>query len=217
MKTLEPDQEKTLLSVLDYPGTQRDPYGLALLSELNSLKEWRCWRNHLAALLMLEAGLRVGEVVGLWFSDCYFNNQPVQTLTVPARCAKGHRERQIPISPPLQNALRRYNTSPYLLPDFPLTRSLITTAPNGKALTTRSLERIITNTALKCLGFPVNPHMLRHTFATKLMRVTNLPTVQSLLGHKHLNTTQIYTHPNNCDKRSAIDRLNESPASPTSP
>jgi integrase/recombinase XerC len=49
--------------------------------------------------------------------------------------------------------------------------------------------------------------MLRHTFATNLMRTTNARVVQQLLGHKNLSSTQIYTHPNQQDLKKAIDSL----------
>ncbi|GAH69734.1 unnamed protein product, partial [marine sediment metagenome] len=52
-----------------------------------------------------------------------------------------------------------------------------------------------------------HPHMLRHTFASKLMRVTSMRTVQELLGHSSITSTQIYTHPNEDDKKKAIKGL----------
>ncbi|GAH96402.1 unnamed protein product, partial [marine sediment metagenome] len=55
----------------------------------------------------------------------------------------------------------------------------------------------------------IHPHILRHTFATRLMSKTSMRVVQELLGHKNLSSTQIYTHPNNADLQEAIDSLNE--------
>ncbi|GAH73030.1 unnamed protein product [marine sediment metagenome] len=59
------------------------------------------------------------------------------------------------------------------------------------------------------LGRPVHPHILRHTFASRLMRTTNARIVQELLGHQHLSTTQIYTHPNQDDLKKAIEQLGQ--------
>jgi len=60
---------------------------------------------------------------------------------------------------------------------------------------------------MKALGFKVHPHMLRHTFGTNLLRVSDIRVVQSLLGHASISTTQIYTHPNTADQKKAIDKL----------
>jgi len=73
-----------------------------------------------------------------------------------------------------------------------------------RPLTTRQVERIIRTAALKSIGRPVHPHVLRHTFASKLMSVCNERIVQELLGHQSITSTQIYTHPNEDDKKKAI-------------
>jgi len=77
----------------------------------------------------------------------------------------------------------------------------------GLPITTRQVERIIKHAAIASIGRPANPHMLRHTFATKLMRITNVRVVQELLGHRNLSSTQIYTHPNQDDFAAAIRNL----------
>lgn len=182
---------------------------------LTELKDWyntskqarKCIRNHTIALLMLDAGLRVGEVVQLRISDLYFNCQPVTSIIIRPEIAKNKTERTIPVSVRLSNALKKYCgdiskwksdfDNPYAfaphLTDLPLT--------------TRQVERIIRAAAMKSLGRPIHPHILRHTFASKLMRVTDMRTVQELLGHANLSSTQVYTHPNSEDLKKAIDNL----------
>lgn len=164
-------------------------------------------RNYLMACLMLDAGLRVGELVQVRVVDLWFQDSPVTSLVVRQSIAKNHRERIIPVSARLNITIKKYHTECYI-PDETLYDSLafFTTCPHIP-LTTRQVENIINSAAMKSLGRPVNPHMLRHTFASQLMRVTNMRTVQELLGHNHVTSTQIYTHPNEEDKRKAIETL----------
>lgn len=164
-------------------------------------------RNYTMTILMLDAGLRVGEAVKLRRSDLYFNCEPVTSIIVRADIAKNETERTIPVSQRLTNALKMY---------FPLSTTIypawyhefaFRSQTWGYPITTRQVERIIRQAALKSLGRPIHPHVLRHTFASRLMRKTNMRTVQELLGHKNLSSTQIYTHPNGDDLRKAIDSL----------
>lgn len=204
MRTLTPQDEFRLLRHLCGPTPMLDEWGMRQIIDMESPKKWKATRNTIAAVLMLDAGLRVGEVVGLWVTDVYFQNKPVSTLTVRAAIAKGRKERHVPVTQRLKAALTRFNQEPYLLPDLPDIQRVISNKPQGHGLTTRTLERIITAAGEKALGHPVNPHMLRHTYATKLLRVTDIRTVQELLGHKHIGSTMIYTHVNDDDKRRAV-------------
>lgn len=165
-------------------------------------------RNYLIACLMLDAGLRVGEVVSLKIFHLFFNDCPVQTLFLTPSVTKNHKERTIPVSTRLRRALFEYRS--HCLPPESVsdeTCCFYTTDPQ-QPMTTRQVENIINGAAMKVLGRPVNPHMLRHTFASKLLRVTNIRTVQVLLGHSCISTTQVYTHPNEDDKKKAIVDLN---------
>ena len=164
-------------------------------------------RNYLIGCLMLEAGLRVGEVVKLKISHVYFNCEPVQTLLLTPDITKNHKERSVPVSTRLKNALEEYfkSVTVWLYRPGKLLKweGSIFLGP----ITTRQIERIINRAGQQALGRPVNPHMLRHTFASKLMRVTDMRTVQELLGHSNLSSTQIYTHPNEDDKKKAIKKM----------
>lgn len=169
-------------------------------------------RNYLICCLMLDAGLRVGEVVKLKLSHLYFNDVPVTTLVLTSSITKNHKERTVPVSSRLVNSLRRYFTT-WLLTDLLDYNSFCFYATDPEhPLTTRQVENIINAAAMKCFGRPVNPHMLRHTFASRLLRVTDMRTVQELLGHSCITSTQIYTHPNEDDKKEAIDTMEGSSA-----
>lgn len=164
-------------------------------------------RNYLIGCLMLEAGLRVGEVVKLRISHLYFNGNPVGTLLLTPEITKNHIERLVPVSTRLKQALEEY-IKIYIFIEYCELDPLAFHRPESELpITTRQVERIINTAGWKALGRPVHPHMLRHTFATKLMRVTDMRTVQELLGHSDITSTQIYTHPNEDDKKKAIQEI----------
>ena len=178
----------------------------ALLSnDSTSKKKRKAVRNHCMALLMLDAGLRVGELVSLRLSDLFFNRVPVRTIFIKPHMTKNGVEHSIPVSHRLSQALTSYGKTWYLLnPDQGMFFAF-TNQKSNRPLTTRQVERIICAAGWKALGRPVHPHMLRHTVASKWMRVTNEAVVQQLLGHKYLTSTQVYCHPNEDDKRRAIE------------
>lgn len=186
----------------------------SLLCKSGSRKQFRRGvRNYLIACLMLEAGLRVGEVCKLQIRDLYWNGDPVINLVVRKEIAKNKKERVVPVSGRLRNALSEYHTAVNRFEDSPPDTFVFVTRPSFTPITTRQVERLISAAAERSIGRPVNPHVLRHTFATRLMRVTDMRTVQELLGHSSVTSTQIYTHPNSDDKVLAIRALDSpSPA-----
>lgn len=184
---------------------------------LNELKhECDSWKKHIQgirnycmAVLMLDAGLRVGEVVKLIKGDLYFMNEPVYQLVVDKLIAKNKTERIIPLSVRIRDAVKAMQVHVWSnLPDS-IGPYAFYQKDDFTKLTTRQVERIIRKAAMMSLGRPVHPHVLRHTFASRLMRTTNARIVQELLGHKHMSTTQIYTHPNQEDLKNAIESLDQ--------
>lgn len=171
--------------------------------------DWKELRNLLACLLMLDAGLRVGEMVQICYRDLYFHGEPVKTIIVRSAIAKGRTERTVPVSDRLRDVLILFRPERLLLAEWPLTQKVISRSREGTELTTRAVEKMTKWAGIRSINEPVNPHMLRHTFATKLMRITGMRTVQELLGHKSLNSTQIYTHPDSNDMRKAIENMNK--------
>lgn len=161
-------------------------------------------RNYTIALLMLDAGLRVGEVVQLRISDLIFNSVPVTSIIVRPEIAKNKMERIIPVSHRLSNAFKKIIEFYWSAADKFVNYWAFGSLNASTHVTTRQVERIIRAAAMKALGHPVHPHVLRHTFASRLMRTTNARIVQELLGHKQLSSTQIYTHPNQEDLKKAI-------------
>lgn len=182
--------------------TEQDRLLDALLSKNTPHKSFRKGiRNYLIGCLLLDAGLRVGEVVSLKMSHLYFNSTPVETLLLTPDITKNHVERTVPVSSRLTQALEEYYDEHPKLHCAPDDHFVFCPGCSSIPITTRQVERIINAAGWKALGRPVHPHMLRHTFASKLMRVTDIRTVQELLGHSDISSTQIYTHPNEDDKR----------------
>lgn len=162
-------------------------------------------RNYTMGLLMGDAGLRVGEVVRLLETDLIFGGEPVTNLCIRREISKNKKERLIPVGERLRHALKAMQSGWW----WQCLEGSVTFAfYNDKSirpLTTRQVERIIGNASYKAFGRRVHPHILRHTFASCLARVTDIRTVQEILGHKQVTSTQVYTHPNNDDKRKAIE------------
>jgi len=166
-------------------------------------------RNYTIALLMLDAGLRVGEVTKLRQDQLWFAASAVGALTVEKDQAKNKHERTIPISVRLDAAIHLMQHNWWSKDTVLGERAAFYNRNCQYPLTTRQVQRIIKFAGAKSIGRRIHPHLLRHTFATRLMRSAPLPVVQELLGHKNLSSTQIYTHPNNEDRKKAIDGLDQ--------
>jgi len=147
---------------------------------------------------LYSTGVRVSELVDLNRNDL---DQPEQTLHVRG---KGKRERIVPLGSHALAAIRHYMT--LLEPDqrFAAVRERSMTDPavplfinkNGGRLSSRSVRRKLDKYLLVSgLDLSISPHTLRHSFATHLLdNGADLRSVQELLGHQSLSTTQIYTH-----------------------
>lgn len=161
-------------------------------------------RNTCMFLLMLDTGLRVGELVQLLQGDLFFEDTPVQTLTVRPEIAKRGVERQIPLSPRLKQIIGRmwFEVWPKTA-DWSEHYAFYNCQPHSH-ITTRQVQRMIKGAGYDALRRLVTPHKLRHTFATRVLAASNIRVAQQLLGHASIATTQIYTHPNSLDHRNAI-------------
>ena len=183
-----------------------------LLEQLVKHKETdhshRCaHRNRLITLLMLDAGLRIGEVLQLQISDLVIQAQPVSSVLVRSEIAKGKRERTIKLTAHLHSAVEAMYFFVWLPDDREDTSLCFYSSKSKEKLSYVQVERIITKAGFTACHRRIHPHMLRHTFGTRLMKVAPMRVVQELLGHRRLSSTQIYTHPDEEDKRRAIDSL----------
>ncbi len=151
------------------------------------------FRNHVLLDLLFSCGLRSSEVVNITLKDIQI--QRAQILIH----GKGSKDRYVPLHQKISDDLKHYLTyiRPILLAKGPETsQSQVFINYKGTALTTRGLQ-VILKQIIKGAGetYKISPHMLRHAFATTLLNHgADLRVVQELLGHKHLKSTQIYTH-----------------------
>ena len=139
--------------------------------------------------LLYSTGIRVGELVGLSINDVDFIGGVTKVK------GKGKKERMIPVGDTALRAIKKYldrRSSNELMRNKPA----LFLNKNGGRLSSGAVRQIVD----KCihtasLREKISPHTLRHSFATHLLdRGADLRSVQELLGHANLSTTQIYTH-----------------------
>lgn len=181
---------------------------IALNAATGSVNEKRkAARDKLATMLMLEAGLRLQECLSCCIWQLFLNGSPCGSLELLPEQTKTHCARSIPISSRLAAAIvlcNSYIWSPLNLPGH---ASAMGYRLPWEKPTPRAIQKKLELLGQSLLGFRVHPHMLRHTFATRLMRVTDIRTVQMLLGHSNITSTQRYTHPSTSDCVKAIGQL----------
>lgn len=150
------------------------------------------YRDRAIMETLYAAGIRVSELVGLDLQDM---NLEVGYLKV---MGKGAKERVVPIGSYAIDALRQYlkHGRPQLLARGPAKNPAVFLNKAGGRLSVRSIRNILDKYVDEiALDQKVSPHTLRHSFATHLLDAgADLRTVQELLGHVKLATTQIYTH-----------------------
>jgi tyrosine recombinase XerC len=175
-----PRLERRLPSFLDEQQITR-------LLEVPSTEHWQGLRDCALLETLYSTGIRVSELVGLNLDDL---DEISGTVVVRG---KGKKERLCPIGETALNAIRRYLAHrpkklrvPYAL----------FVSQKRTRLTVRQVDRLLARyVRLAQLPASISPHSLRHSFATHLLdRGADLRSVQELLGHASLATTQIYTH-----------------------
>lgn len=149
-------------------------------------------RNQALLELLYATGIRVGECCQLCLADIDFM---VGTILVTG---KGKKQRYVPFGSYAYDSLHTYIQSgrPELCKKSRQESTALFLNAKGAPLTERGVRYILNEIIEKAsLTMRLNPHMLRHTFATHMLdEGADLRTVQELLGHAHLSTTQIYTH-----------------------
>jgi site-specific recombinase XerD len=148
----------------------------------------RGYVKHYAILATLySTGLRLGELVKLTITDI-----DSKAMLVHVRQGKGGKDRKVQLSPQLLTILRDYYRSCMVKPKT----WLFPGAKGDNPLDPSGIQRMLTVIALKAgIEKPVSPHTLRHCFATHLLENhTDLRTIQAMLGHSNIQTTEVYLH-----------------------
>ncbi len=142
------------------------------------------YRNKLIIELLYASGLRVSELVNIKISDISFNERKIKVL------GKGKKERITFYGIPCEKAL-----NDYLKVRNSDNEYLILNKYNQK-ISTRAIQQIVDKISLNAaINNNISPHTFRHTFATHLLNNgADIKSVQELLGHSSLGTTEVYTH-----------------------
>ena len=164
-----------------------DMHGAIRAIDMN--EPWIAARDWALVVLIFGCGLRISEALSLKNSDVYGAPDSLRIV------GKGNKERIVPVLPAVNTAIEKYTRiNPYgTRADEPLFRSI-----RGLPMSPRMAEKVIENLR-HYLQLPdyVTPHALRHTFATALLAGgADLRSLQELLGHASLSTTQLYTKVN---------------------
>ncbi len=157
------------------------------LLELIQPKDFFTSRDRAILELLYSSGLRISELAGLNENDIDMYEGIVTVV------GKGNKERIVPVGDVALNYIRQYLN--YKTQAGFVNKALFLNK-NGKRLTVRGIRGILSKwITLAALHKKVSPHTLRHTFATHLLEAgCDLRSIQEMLGHKSLSTTNIYTH-----------------------
>lgn len=185
MAVRAPKQEKRLPKCLEYEQVQR-------LLDTPDTGNWLGARDRAILETLYSTGVRVSELVALNMDDVDFMGEVIHIR------GKGKKERISPIGSPALQAIQRYiefkNRRQESNSNFDI--RVLFVNKHGRRLSTRSVRRKMDKYLLMSgLDPAISPHTLRHSFATHMLNNgADLRSVQELLGHQSLSTTQVYTH-----------------------
>jgi integrase/recombinase XerC len=180
-----PKQEKKLPKFLDYAQIQK-------LLNTPPADSWLGARDRAMMETMYSTGLRVSELVSLNLDDVDFLSEVIHVR------GKGKKERICPVGSRALQSIQHYLEfrSRRMESDPNFDTKVLFANKHGKRLSTRSVRRKMDKYLMEAgLDPAISPHTLRHSFATHMLNNgADLRSVQELLGHQSLSTTQIYTH-----------------------
>lgn len=186
--------KRTFINEIKCPKQDKLLPDMIYKDELNKLLNFSMtgkfsFRNKAIIFLLYSSGIRVSELCNITLSSINLDDRYLIAT------GKGNKTRICPFSKSCKEVLENYLKSerePLSKPD----NFYLLINKFGEKITPRSIENIIKKISLQLFGnTKLHPHIFRHTYATNLLNNgANLRTVQELLGHSSLMTTQIYTH-----------------------
>lgn len=204
-----PKQERKLPKFLEYEEVKR-------LLETPPVNTWLGSRDRAIMETLYSTGVRVSELVALNLEDVDFLSEIIHVR------GKGKKERIVPIGSAALQSIQRYmeyrNKRAQSSEGFD--SKVLFVNKHGKRLSTRSVRRKMDKYLMMAgLDPSISPHTLRHSFATHMLNNgADLRSVQELLGHQSLSTTQVYTHLTTKKLKEVYDsahpRDNQNPTNP---
>ena len=179
-------QRPEMVPQIPYPRLKRrHPVVLSPGEVARLLKAIRNRKHRTVALVLYGAGLRISEALALELRDI-----DSERMVITVRHGKGDADRQVALSEVLLEALRTYWLA------YRPARCLFPGGDPEKPMVSSTIQRALKAARVRAgIAKPAGPHVLRHSYATHLMEAgTDLRVIQTLLGHRSLRTTQIYTH-----------------------
>ena len=161
-----------------------------LLEQAIDLSKWEGHRNRAIIEVLFSCGLRVSELTNLKLSNLYIEEQYIRVM------GKGSKERLVPISPRALDELNYWFADRNVMKIKPGEEDYVFLNRRGQHLTRTMILIMIKRYAVEAgIKKTISPHTLRHSFATSLLEGgADLRTIQAMLGHESIGTTEIYTH-----------------------
>jgi len=158
----------------------------ALIKEMDHWSDSRGIRDRAVFYLLYSAGIRVSELTGLAIRDVDFFSNTIKVK------GKGRKERIVPVGSKAMSALKQY----FEIRQGKDSSKVVFLNSKNTPLLPRAVRYLLDKLFIRLSSFrKISPHMLRHSFATHMLdNGADLRSVQELLGHASLSTTQIYTH-----------------------
>lgn len=150
-------------------------------------EEWIDYRDRAILELLYSSGLRLSELVNLDDEHIDLNSALVRVT------GKGNKTRLVPVGSKAVDAIRAWLPKRNQIANR--TSEAVFISQRGARISPRSVQMRVNARGQQQLFTPINPHMLRHSFATHVLESSSdLRAVQEMLGHSDISTTQIYTH-----------------------
>jgi len=181
--------KKDLLEVIENPKKQDKLPSVLTKEEVKKLFDSaKAKKSKLILQGLYSTGMRVSELVNLKIKDIDFQNSKGIV-----KAGKGNKDRNIFFSKDLLEKFKKYLEKKE---KKGIKSEYLFSSKNGEPLTPRNIQKIVKKAAfLAGIQKKVTPHTLRHSFATHLLEQgVDIRKIQILLGHAHIDTTQIYTH-----------------------